>query len=150
MTKQPLELNADFQYALDVLEKTNKNLFITGRAGTGKSTLLHLFRSTSRKKCVVLAPTGVAALNAGGQTIHSFFGFPAKFIAPEEINKRRDTRLYKKMEVLIIDEISMVRADVIDAIDFSLKLHRKSYQPFGGLQMLLFDLFQLPPVVSSA
>ena len=69
--KQPLELNADFQYALDILEKTPKNLFITGRAGTGKSTLLHLFRHTTRKKCVVLAPTGVAALNAGGQTIHS-------------------------------------------------------------------------------
>ena len=150
MTKQPLELNADFQYALDVLEKTNKNLFITGRAGTGKSTLLHLFRSTSRKKCVVLAPTGVAALNAGGQTIHSFFGFPAKFIAPEEINRRRDTRLYKKMEVLIIDEISMVRADMIDNIDRFLRINRDNMLPFGGVQVVFFgDLFQLPPVVST-
>ena len=100
--KNPLELNADFQYALDTLEKTRKNLFITGRAGTGKSTLLHLFKNTTRKKCVVLAPTGVAALNVGGQTIHSIFGFPAKFMGPEEINKRRDTRLYRQMEVLII------------------------------------------------
>jgi hypothetical protein len=91
--KQPLELNDDFQFALDTLEKTVKNLFITGRAGTGKSTLLHLFKNTTRKKCVVLAPTGVAALNVQGQTIHSFFGFPAKFFGTEEIKKRRDVRL---------------------------------------------------------
>ena len=150
MTKQPLELNADFQYALDLLEKTKKNLFITGRAGTGKSTLLHLFKSTSRKKCVVLAPTGVAALNAGGQTIHSFFGFPAKFIAPEDIKRRRDTRLYKKMEVLIIDEISMVRADMVDNIDRFLRMNRENMEPFGGVQVVFFgDLFQLPPVVAT-
>ena len=150
MTKQPLELNADFQYALDLLEKTKKNLFITGRAGTGKSTLLHLFKSTSRKKCVVLAPTGVAALNAGGQTIHSFFGFPAKFIAPEDIKRRRDTRLYKKMEVLIIDEISMVRADMVDNIDRFLRMNRENMAPFGGVQVVFFgDLFQLPPVVAT-
>ncbi len=150
MTKQPLELNADFQYALDLLEKTKKNLFITGRAGTGKSTLLHLFKSTSRKKCVVLAPTGVAALNAGGQTIHSFFGFPAKFLAPEDIKRRRDTRLYKKMEVLIIDEISMVRADMVDNIDRFLRMNRENMEPFGGVQVVFFgDLFQLPPVVAT-
>jgi ATP-dependent DNA helicase PIF1 len=150
VTKQPLELNADFQYALDLLEKTKKNLFITGRAGTGKSTLLHLFKSTSRKKCVVLAPTGVAALNAGGQTIHSFFGFPAKFIAPEDIKRRRDTRLYKKMDVLIIDEISMVRADMVDNIDRFLRMNRESMEPFGGVQVVFFgDLFQLPPVVAT-
>lgn len=151
LNKQPLELNADFQYALDVLEKTGKHLFITGRAGTGKSTLLQVFRNTTRKKCVVVAPTGVAALNAGGQTIHSFFGFPAKFFAPEELKKRRDTRLYKKMEVLIIDEISMVRADMIDNIDRFLRINRDINQPFGGVQIVFFgDLFQLPPVVASA
>lgn len=150
MTKQPLELNADFQYALDLLEKTKKNLFITGRAGTGKSTLLHLFRSTSRKKCVVLAPTGVAALNAGGQTIHSFFGFPAKFFGPEDIKRRRDTRLYKKIEVLIIDEISMVRADMVDNIDRFLRINRENPAPFGGVQVVFFgDLFQLPPVIAT-
>jgi ATP-dependent DNA helicase PIF1 len=148
--KNPLELNADFQYALDTLEKTRKNLFITGRAGTGKSTLLHLFKNTTRKKCVVLAPTGVAALNVGGQTIHSFFGFPAKFMGPEDIKKRKDTRLYRQMEVLIIDEISMVRADMIDHIDRFLRINRDNFAPFGGVQVIFFgDLFQLPPVVST-
>ncbi len=148
--KKPLELNADFKYALDILENTKKNLFITGRAGTGKSTLLHLFKSTSRKKVVVLAPTGVAALNVGGQTIHSFFGFPPKFFGPEEIKKRRDTRLYRQMEVLIIDEISMVRADMIDHIDIFLRMNRERNEPFGGVQLVVFgDLFQLPPVVTT-
>ena len=148
--KQPLELNDDFQFGLDTLEKTAKNLFITGRAGTGKSTLLHLFKNTTRKKCVVLAPTGVAALNVQGQTIHSFFGFPAKFFSTDEIKKRRDVRLYKKMEVLIIDEISMVRADMLDHIDRFLRINRDDYRPFGGVQVVFFgDLFQLPPVVSS-
>ncbi len=148
--KQPLELNDDFQFGLDTLEKTAKNLFITGRAGTGKSTLLHLFKNTTRKKCVVLAPTGVAALNVQGQTIHSFFGFPAKFFSTDEIKKRRDVRLYKKMEVLIIDEISMVRADMLDHIDRFLRINRDDYRPFGGVQVVFFgDLFQLPPVVST-
>ncbi len=148
--KQPLELNDDFQFALDTLEKTHKNMFITGRAGTGKSTLLHLFKNTTRKKCVVLAPTGVAALNVQGQTIHSFFGFPAKFFGTDEIKKRRDVRLYKKMEVLIIDEISMVRAEMIDHIDRFLRINRDDYRPFGGVQVVFFgDLFQLPPVVST-
>jgi ATP-dependent DNA helicase PIF1 len=148
--KAPLELNSDFTFALDVLEKTAKNLFITGRAGTGKSTLLHLFRNTTRKKCVVLAPTGVAALNVQGQTIHSFFGFPGKFFGPEEIKKRKDRRMYLKMEVLIIDEISMVRAEMIDHIDRFLRINRENPAPFGGVQVVFFgDLFQLPPVVAS-
>lgn len=148
--KSPLELNSDFTFALDVLEKTPKNLFITGRAGTGKSTLLHLFRNTTRKKCVVLAPTGVAALNVQGQTIHSFFGFPGKFFGPEDIKKRKDRRLYLKMEVLIIDEISMVRAEMIDHIDRFLRINRENPAPFGGVQLVFFgDLFQLPPVVAS-
>jgi ATP-dependent DNA helicase PIF1 len=148
--KSPLELNSDFTFALDVLEKTPKNLFITGRAGTGKSTLLHLFRNTTRKKCVVLAPTGVAALNVQGQTIHSFFGFPGKFFGPEEIKKRKDRRMYLKMEVLIIDEISMVRAEMMDHIDRFLRINRENPEPFGGVQVVVFgDLFQLPPVVAS-
>lgn len=148
--KSPLELNSDFTFALDVLEKTAKNLFITGRAGTGKSTLLHLFRNTTRKKCVVLAPTGVAALNVQGQTIHSFFGFPGKFFGPEDIKKRKDRRLYLKMEVLIIDEISMVRAEMMDHIDRFLRINRENPEPFGGVQVVVFgDLFQLPPVVAS-
>lgn len=146
--KQPLELNADFQYALDAIEKQGKNIFITGRAGTGKSTLLQLFRSTTRKKTVVLAPTGIAALNVGGQTIHSFFGFPPKFIQRHEINKRRDRRIYKNLDILIIDEISMVRADMLDNIDYFLRLNRENPAPFGGVQVVFFgDLFQLPPVL---
>ncbi len=149
--KEPLELNDDFQYALDVLEKTKKNLFITGRAGTGKSTLLRLFRRTTKKKTVVVAPTGIAALNVQGQTIHSFFGFPAKPITKKDIKKRKSRKLYKNMEVLIIDEISMVRADLLDNIDTFLRINRENaIEPFGGVQIVLFgDLFQLPPVVSS-
>ena len=148
--KQPLELNADFQYALDAIEKHRKNIFITGRAGTGKSTLLQLFRSATRKKTVVLAPTGIAALNVGGQTIHSFFGFPPKYLQRSEINKRRDRRLYNNLDILIIDEISMVRADMLDNIDYFLRLNRENPLPFGGVQVVFFgDLFQLPPVVNS-
>ncbi|MEM1220630.1 MAG: AAA family ATPase [Bacteroidota bacterium] len=150
LEKSPLILSEDFKYVLDLLEKTNANAFITGRAGTGKSTLLSLFRRTTRKKCVVVAPTGVAALNVKGQTIHSFFGFPPRIINPGDIKKRRNRRLYKAMEILIIDEISMVRADLLDSIDRSLRINRESNRPFGGVQVVFFgDLFQLPPVVST-
>jgi ATP-dependent exoDNAse (exonuclease V) alpha subunit len=148
--KQPLELSADFKYALDLIEKHEQNLFVTGRAGTGKSTLLQLFRRTTRKKIAVLAPTGIAALNVGGQTIHSFFGFPPKPLSRQEINKRRNRRLYKNLEVLVIDEISMVRADLLDNIDWFLRINRDNPMPFGGVQVVFFgDLFQLPPVVAS-
>ena len=99
---------------------------------------------------MVLAPTGVAALNVQGQTIHSFFGFPGKFFGPEDIKKRKDRRLYLKMEVLIIDEISMVRAEMMDHIDRFLRINRENPEPFGGVQVVVFgDLFQLPPVVAS-
>lgn len=149
----PLQLNDDFKHALDVLEKTRRSIFITGRAGTGKSTLLQLFRSTTRKKIAVLAPTGVAALNVQGQTIHSFFGFPPRIITPSEAGRkttRKDLqRLYRNLEVLVIDEISMVRADVLDGMDRFLRVNRENMQPFGGVQVVLFgDLFQLPPVVT--
>ncbi|MCB0598396.1 MAG: AAA family ATPase, partial [Phaeodactylibacter sp.] len=119
--KKPLELSADFKYALDRIEKEGRNVFITGRAGTGKSTLLQLFRNTTRRKAVVVAPTGIAALNVKGQTIHSFFGFPPRPLAISEIKKRRNRRLYQNMEVLVIDEISMVRADLLDNIDWFLR-----------------------------
>ena len=95
----PLELSSDFKYALDLLAKTNKSMFITGRAGTGKSTLLRLLRSTSKKKMVVLAPTGIAALNVQGQTIHSFFGFPPRPDFMDHISKRKNRRLYTRMDV---------------------------------------------------
>jgi len=150
MNGTPLELSHDFQYALDEMEKGHKNLFITGRAGTGKSTLLQLFRNTTRKKMVVLAPTGIAALNVRGQTIHSFFGFPPRPLAREEIKKRRNRRLYRNLDILVIDEISMVRADMLDNIDYFLRLNRENPLPFGGVQVIFFgDLFQLPPVVAS-
>lgn len=148
---QPIQLSGDFKNALDVLEKTNTNVFVTGRAGTGKSTLLQLFRNTTRKKTVVLAPTGIAALNVQGMTIHSFFRFPAKPISRSEVKKVRNKKLYQKLEVVIIDEISMVRADMLDNIDAFLRLNgNRPGLPFGGVQMIFFgDLFQLPPVVSS-
>ena len=148
--KKPLELSPDFKYALDRIEKQEQNVFITGRAGTGKSTLLQLYRNTTRKKVVVLAPTGIAALNVKGQTIHSFFGFPPRPLALSEIKKRRNRRLYQNMEVLVIDEISMVRADLLDNIDWFLRINRDVPLPFGGVQVVFFgDLFQLPPVVAN-
>lgn len=148
--KKPLELSSGFKHALDRIEKEGCNAFITGRAGTGKSTLLQLFRNTTRKKAVVLAPTGIAALNVKGQTIHSFFGFPPRPLSVSEIKKRRNRRLYQNLEVLVIDEISMVRADLLDNIDWFLRVNRDIPLPFGGLQVVFFgDLFQLPPVVAS-
>jgi ATP-dependent DNA helicase PIF1 len=151
--KPPLVLNDDFKHALDTLESTDKCMFITGRAGTGKSTLLHLFRNTTRKKTAVLAPTGVAALNVQGQTIHSFFGFPPRIITQQEASRRvtrkDQARIYKNLQVLIIDEISMVRADMLDGIDRFLRINRENHRPFGGVQVVFFgDLFQLPPVVT--
>ncbi|MFT5168115.1 MAG: ATP-dependent DNA helicase PIF1 [Saprospiraceae bacterium] len=149
--KQPLELNEDFKYALDMIEKSGRNAFITGRAGTGKSTLLQLFRNTTRKKTIVLAPTGVAALNVKGQTIHSFFNFPGKPLHRKDIRRVKNHKLYKNIEVLVIDEISMVRADLLDSIDYFLRVNRDNIiDPFGGVQVVFFgDLFQLPPIVSS-
>ncbi len=148
--KKPLQLSGDFKYVIDVLEKQQKSMFITGRAGTGKSTLLQLFRRSTRKKTVVLAPTGVAALNVQGQTIHSFFKFPAKPLHRTEIKRLRYRKLYEKVEVIIIDEISMVRADLLENIDVFLRMNRNNNAPFGGVQMVFFgDLFQLPPVVAT-
>ena len=147
---QPLQLSDDFNYALERME-SGAHLFVTGRAGTGKSTLLQIFRRTTKKNVVVLAPTGVAALNVGGQTIHSLFGFPPRLLQSKDVRpNRRYRRLFENLETLVIDEISMVRADVMEAIDYALKLNRNSSKPFGGVQLILFgDLYQLPPVVSS-
>lgn len=147
---EALQLSDDFNYALERME-AGAHLFITGRAGTGKSTLLQIFRRSTGKNVVVLAPTGVAALNVHGQTIHSLFGFPPRLLQSKDIRpNRRYKRLFQNLEVLVIDEISMVRADVMEGIDYALKLNRNSSKPFGGVQIILFgDLFQLPPVVSS-
>ncbi|MBI2119438.1 MAG: AAA family ATPase [Elusimicrobia bacterium] len=151
MNVSSIEINGQFQKALDAIE-SQKNLFITGKAGTGKSTLLNYFRQHTQCKVVVLAPTGVAALNVQGETIHSFFGFKPD-ITLEKIKKLKERRacLYQEIEAIIIDEISMVRADLLDYVDRFLRLNAKSSRlPFGGVQMILIgDLYQLPPVVIS-
>ncbi len=144
-----IDLNDEFRHAIDLIEQHSPCLFLTGKAGTGKSTLLHYVRETTTKATAVLAPTGVAALNVGGQTIHSFFQFPPTLIDPGSIRKRKKAKLLQKLETLIIDEVSMVRADVMDGIDTALRLHRDNiHTPFGGVQVILCgDLFQLPPIV---
>lgn len=154
LDKTPLVLNPDFRYALDALEKDGRSMFVTGRAGTGKSTLLQLFKNTTRKKTAVLAPTGVAALNVQGQTIHSFFGFPPRIVTPQEASRRvsrKDLlRIYRNLETLVLDEVSMVRADILDGINRFLQVNRENMAPFGGVQVVLFgDPFQLPPVVTN-
>ncbi len=150
---EKLDLNPQFQYALKLMEEGKKNLFITGRAGTGKSTLLEYFYAHSKRKAVVLAPTGAAALNVKGQTIHSFFKFyiDVTLDSVKKMKKPKQAELYKKLKVLIIDEISMVRADLLDCVQaFLQKFGPKQGFPFGGVQMIFIgDLYQLPPVVSS-
>ena len=143
-------LSEEFETIVEQLENTKDHFYITGKAGSGKSTLLAYFRSVTQKNTAVLAPTGVAAIRVKGQTIHSFFGFPPKVIQTRHIKKVRQIELLQNLETLIIDEVSMVRADVFDAIDYSLRVHRKKLtQPFGGVQVIVFgDLFQLPPVVN--
>ncbi len=146
----PLEFHETFCLALEAMERGDSHVFITGKAGTGKSTLLKHFRENTAKNCVVLAPTGVAALNVQGETIHSFFGFKPG-IAVQEIQEnppRRRLALYKNLEILVVDEVSMVRADLLDCVDAFLKAARKSKRPFGGVQCVFIgDLHQLPPVV---
>ena len=150
--KKKLDINDRFRHALHLMEKTDTSLFITGRAGTGKSTLLAHFCARTNKKPVVLAPTGVAALNVKGQTIHKFFNFYID-VTPEKIRsmkiKPRNPKLYAKLRTVIIDEVSMVRADLLDCIDEFLRLYGpKKNEPFGGVQMIFVgDLYQLPPVV---
>lgn len=146
-----MEINEQFEEALSHLNKTNRSIFITGNAGTGKSTLLTHFQKTTDKKMVVLAPTGVSALNVNGQTIHSFFGFPPS-ITPEKVQNERATKtllqILKNLDVMVIDEVSMVRADLMDCIDQALQKFLQTPEPFGGVQMVFIgDLHQLPPVV---
>lgn len=144
----PIKLSPEFKAHLDFLEKEKDHVFLTGKAGTGKSTLLRMFVRSTNRNVVVLAPTGVAALNAGGQTIHSFFRFPPRLLDPSQIKAVRNRKIYQKLDTVIIDEISMVRADVMDNIDLFLRINRKDARPFGGVRMIMIgDLFQIPPVV---
>lgn len=150
----------------DLIEHTNRSVFLTGKAGTGKTTFLNDFVKKTRKKYIVVAPTGIAAINAGGVTIHSMFGLPLRTFLPTtdridgslanniadlmpHFKYRKDKlKLLREVEVLIIDEVSMLRADVLDMMDFSLRFIRRNNQRFGGVQMLFIgDLYQLPPVV---
>lgn len=147
-----LDFNEEFNQAFEVLENSHQNVFITGKAGTGKSTLLQYFREKTTKNVAVLAPTGVAAINIKGQTIHSFFGFKPD-VTPESVGdipvRKRRQKMYRELSAVIIDEVSMVRADLMDCVDIFLRLYGPDYhRPFGGIQMIFFgDLFQLPPVV---
>ncbi|MGB2762135.1 MAG: AAA family ATPase [Minisyncoccales bacterium] len=146
-------LTEEFRSVLSLFENSNNNLFLTGNAGTGKTTLLKQFREQTNKKVVLLAPTGIAALNVGGKTIHSFFHFPPRIITSQVINELcSNNRIYKIVDTIIIDEVSMVRADVFEGIDIFMRRHgRDSNRPFGGAQIILVgDPYQLPPVVTSA
>lgn len=132
--------------ALDMMEYTDKSVFLTGKAGTGKSTLLKEFIENTQKRVVVLAPTGIAAVNVGGQTIHSFF----KFRGNGNGITAAKNELLNHIDTIVLDEVSMVRADVVDAMDLVLKKSRESNEPFGGVQMIFIgDLYQLPPVVTN-
>jgi len=148
-----IEITSEYQEVIDAIERHDPYIFVSGKAGTGKTTLIGYLRENIHGNVVVVAPTGVAALQVKGVTIHSFFRLPPRLIFPEEdIKPLKDKRLYKDIRLLIIDEISMVRVDVVDAIDLFLRANgpHKS-EPFGGIQvMFVGDLFQLPPVVSQA
>lgn len=148
------KLNERLQLAFDYLYYTGRNVFLTGKAGTGKTTFLRRLRATCPKRNVVCSPTGVAAINAGGVTLHSFFQLPfgpQTPDAPRETNnqlKKQKIQIIKSLELLIIDEISMVRADLLDSVDAVLRRYRGNNKPFGGVQLLLIgDMQQLSPVV---
>ena len=162
MNQETLDINnQEWQQALQIIQYTRRSLFLTGKAGTGKSTFLRYVAAHTKKKHVILAPTGIAAINAGGQTLHSFFKLPFHPLLPNDsrYNARniRKTlkysgvtlKLLRETELIIIDEISMVRADIIDFIDRVLRIYcRNMREPFGGKQLLLVgDIFQLEPVV---
>lgn len=155
--------NPEFQDAWGVLQRTHRSVFLTGKAGTGKSTFLKYIRANTKKKTIVLAPTGIAAVNVGGQTMHSFFKIPFKPMVPDDPDyanlarmrkmlryTKEKVKLIQQLELIIIDEISMVRADIIDFVDRVLRVYSGNMrEPFGGKQLLLVgDIFQLEPVVT--
>lgn len=145
-------LTDEMQKVLDLVKNTDENVFVTGKAGSGKTTFLKYLIANCGKNCMVAAPTGVAAINAGGVTLHSLFGIPFGPITPYDKLENRfseyKTELLLKLDLLIIDEISMARADIIDTIDRKLRWVCECNEPFGGVQIVMFgDLFQLPPVI---
>ncbi len=153
-----MEKNPELRMAWEIIEKTGANLFLTGKAGTGKTTFLRELRKKSPKRMVVLAPTGIAAINAGGSTIHSFFQLSLSPYVPGASFAARENRRFKfsrmkrniirTLDLLVIDEVSMVRADLLDAVDSVMRQYREPGKPFGGVQLLLIgDLQQLAPVV---
>jgi energy-coupling factor transporter ATP-binding protein EcfA2 len=152
--------NKEFSLALEYALNTNSNLYLTGKAGSGKTTFLKYLRKTTKKKMIVLAPTGIAAINAGGQTLHSFFQIAPSLYTPTDRRLHISTiydqfsynlekrNIINNLEMLVIDEISMVRADLLDVVDTLLRVYRHNNRPFGGLQVILIgDTFQLPPVL---
>ena len=157
--------NKEFQDALSLIQYTSQSVFLTGKAGTGKSTFLKYVCEHTKKKYVVLAPTGVSAINVGGSTIHSFFKMPFRPMLPDDPDlslaggriyellkyNKKQRQLLREVELIIIDEISMVRADMIDFIDRVLRVYSGNMRfPFGGKQLLLVgDVYQLEPVVTS-
>ena len=155
-----MEMNEESILAWNIIEKTNANLFLTGKAGTGKTTFLKRLKELSPKRMIVLAPTGIAAINAGGMTIHSFFQLPFSPYVPGTTFGSGEQKRYqfsklkrniiRSIDLLVIDEISMVRSDLLDAVDSVLRQYRKRHDlPFGGVQLLMIgDLQQLAPVVT--
>jgi len=147
-----IEIIPEYKKALELAIYGDAAVFVTGKAGTGKSTMIR-FLSTALSNCVILAPTAAAAITAGGDTIHSFFGLPARHIDPTEKLRLtpKSKSVIEKMEALIIDEASMVTPNIVDAIDILLRRTRKSKEPFGGVSVVFVgDLLQLPPVLASA
>ena len=143
-----LKLTKEFLEAFKVMHETSKNVFITGNAGTGKSTLLEYFREKTKKNTAIVAHQGITALKAKGQTIHSFFKFPIHFVTKKDVKTLRDRELVRRLDTLIIEEVSMVGADIFDAIDISLRKNRNMDKPFGGVQIILFgDVMQLDPII---
>jgi ATP-dependent DNA helicase PIF1 len=150
LNTEPLDFNADFSEAWERIRDNREPLFITGRAGSGKSTLLRWVRRELLPNAVVLAPTGASALQIGGQTLHSFFRLPPRILFPHEVERLSGYPTFRLLDTIIIDEISMVRADVMDAIDSLLRRFGPAPGlPFGGVRLILFgDLHQLPPVLT--
>lgn len=150
--KPDIDISDETRSVLEILEDTRQNVFLTGRAGTGKSSLLNYFRATTEKNVAVVAPTGVAAINVGGETIHRFFkfGIGQTIDSIKKVGPQRQ-KLYQSLDMLVVDEVSMVRADLFDCMDRFLRLNGPDpLAPFGGIQVLLIgDLYQLPPVVLS-